>query len=567
LGSRGLLALAIGLLAGICAPMDAVAADVAGPSGVTAEPPQMAASAAADSPQTQAMIALGRRLYREGVGATGAPLEAVGAAQSRLTGKDAACVTCHRRSGYGTSEGRFVIRPIIAPALLQELNVPIQIPRIKARVGVRQRPPYDAASLARAIRDGVDAGGKTLDRVMPRYALRDDEMQALSAYLFTLSAEHSPGVDTEEIHFATVIQPGVAPERRRAMLDIMQAFVDDKASNSRSEEQRRSAGNMRMYRAYRKWVLHVWDLTGPSDNWGAQLEARYRQQPVFALVGGLGDASWAPIHTFSERFEIPSVFPLVNVPVVAADNHYTFYLSKGVVLEADVLAAFLRGQGPKGKLVQVHRAGDAAGLAAAQALTAARRAAGEDVPVDVVLEGSADAAFWDRVMASGPASVALWLSSADLKSLPDPLRAGKLPVYLSWALLGHRPTDLAALSGTDVRMIYLSDLAPRHEPRLLRNKVWLRNKGIGLSDEALQVNTQFTMTIVSDVLGHMYDNFSRDYFVERVEHVVGQTPVASHFQTVSLGPGQRFAAKGGSIVQLVDGDVRQMKPLSAWLVP
>jgi hypothetical protein len=36
---------------------------------------------------------------------------------------------------------------------------------------------------------------------------------------------------------------------------------------------------------------------------------------------------------------------------------------------------------------------------------------------------------------------------------------------------------------------------------------------------------------------------------------------------VSLGPGQRFAAKGSSIVQLVDADTKQLKALSGWIVP
>jgi len=83
----------------------------------------------------------------------------------------------------------------------------------------------------------------------------------------------------------------------------------------------------------------------------------------------------------------------------------------------------------------------------------------------------------------------------------------------------------------------------------------------------VQVNAQFAMTVVSDVVGHIMDSFSRDLFVERIEHVVGQTPMASVYQNVSLGPGQRFAAKGGSVVQVLDADRKQLKALSGWIVP
>ena len=465
-------------------------------------------SGAVEPAPDAALLAVGQRIYREGLLASGERLVALGAAQTRLTGKDVACAACHRRSGFGGSEGRFAIRPIIGPALLQEQTVVARSPRIKAQLGSSVRPPYSEALLDRAIRSGIDAAGRPLDPVMPRYALSAQEMKALSAYLFLLSAQPSPGVDEQEIHFATVIQPGVAPQRRQAMLDVMQAFVKDKGANVRSEEQRRDAGTMRMYRAYRKWVLHVWELTGPSEAWGAQLEAFYRQQPVFALIGGLGGASWRPIHEFSERFEIPSVFPLADLPVVTGPNTYSVYFSRGITLEAEVLARFLREPmgSPAGKVVQVRRA-DEAGTAAANTLRVALADAGVTLE-DHVLEGPADETFWRTVADANAAALVLWLGASDLTALPALTGVGVSPtVYLSFGLLGGARLESAVRSGADIRLVYPSDLSPRHETRLLRNKLWLHNKGIVITDETVQVNTQFAMTVVSDVIGHIADSF------------------------------------------------------------
>ena len=44
------------------------------------------------------------------------------------------------------------------------------------------------------------------------------------------------------------------------------------------------------------WHLHVWELSGLSATWPAQLEAHYRQQPVFALLSGVGRVEWSPVH-------------------------------------------------------------------------------------------------------------------------------------------------------------------------------------------------------------------------------------------------------------------------------
>jgi hypothetical protein len=377
-----------------------------------------------------------------------------------------------------------------------------------------------------------------------------------------LSASDSPGVDEEEIHFATVIQPGVTPERRRAMLDIMQAFVKDKTSNARSNEQRREAGVMRMNRSYRKWVLHVWELSGPSEAWDAQLQNFYRQQAVFALVGGLGNASWKPIHAFAERMEIPSVFAQVDLPALAGDNFYNFYFSRGLILEAEVLAKFLREQeDAPASVLQIYRP-DEAGLAASAAFTAAM--AGKQVVQDLRLQGTADAAFWQKALAGKPGALVLWLSKADLEALPANA-SGAIPVYGSYALLGGKVPSALASAGNNVRLIYPTDLPPRHESRLLRTKMWLHAKNIALTDEPTQINTQFAMTVVSDAVGHIMDSFSRDLFVERIEHMVAQTPSPSIYQSVSLGPGQRFAAKGSSVVLL--GELGQLKTLSDWIVP
>jgi len=86
------------------------------------------------------------------------------------------------------------------------------------------RPSYTEASLARALRDGIDPAGHKLDPLMPRFVLDDAEIALLASYLRALSMEPAPGVTDNEIHFATIIAPGVSPSRAQAMLDVLRAF-------------------------------------------------------------------------------------------------------------------------------------------------------------------------------------------------------------------------------------------------------------------------------------------------------------------------------------------------------
>jgi len=519
-------------------------------------------SPAAQSPEQQVLIAAGQRIYREGISSVGQPIEAMGAAQMQVKGQAAACINCHQRSGYGTAEAQATVRPIVGPALFNEQEMVLRAPRIKAQLGTRQRPAYDAALLARVIRTGLDSAGKTLDVLMPRYPMAEADLRAVAAYLAALSVAPAPGVSDQEIHFATVIQPEVSAVQRKAVLDVMQAFFKDKSSNVRSDEQRREAGTMRMARAHRRWVLHVWELKGSADTWTAQLEAYYQARPVFALVGGLGQADWREIHEFSEHHEIPALFAQTPSPVTQGENHYNLYLTRGLMLEADVLGRYVQETLPAGKLLQVYRVGTPAASAAAALRTAAPA---ESLLPDMQLEGQADAAFWAKVAVAQPQSLVLWLSAEDLAEIPASLTG--LPLYLSFAVLNASlPRPLVTKAST-LRMVYPSDLSPKHESRLLRNKIWLHNKGILLSDEVLQTNTLFALSVLNDALGHIMDSFSRDYLVERAQHIVAQTPMPSFYPGVSLGPNQNFAAKGAAVVQWVTGDKPQLKALSAWIVP
>jgi hypothetical protein len=97
-------------------------------------------------------------------------------------------------------------------------------------------------------------------------------------------------------------------------------------------------------------------------------------------------------------------------------------------------------------------------------------------------------------------------------------------------------------------------------------KAWMRARNVPLLDERIQAQAFFVATIAGDALSHMDENFSRDYFIERIERMTEQSLFPAVYPRLSLGPGQRFASRGGSVAGFArDGKV--LTPLGGWIVP
>ena len=166
---------------------------------------------------SNAEVELGRRIYMEGILASGAPLQGKRGDSDQIDGAAAACETCHRRSGMGSLEGNIVVTPITGRFLFAtDENRPIALvdPRAPKNV-TRAHEAYREASFAKALREGVNVSDRPLSPLMPKYELSDTEIKAVMAYLRQLSAELSPGVGDDTLHFATIVTPGVDSKKRK----------------------------------------------------------------------------------------------------------------------------------------------------------------------------------------------------------------------------------------------------------------------------------------------------------------------------------------------------------------
>jgi hypothetical protein len=504
----------------------------------------------ASAVSSESAITAGEKIYREGLLPSGRPLRAFRGDHVQTQGAVAGCVNCHRRSGLGTIEGTYLVPPITAKYLLRSALTNTSDLDMAHVEGYHQgHVPYTDATLAAAIRDGVASDGHRLSMLMPRYNLDTGAMKDLLAYLKQLGTSPVPGVGERVLEFATIVTPDADPMERDAMLGVLRRFFATQREVIAAETRPMKAQREIRYRVTRQWNLHVWEVKGPSDTWESQLHERMAVEPVFAVVSGIGRATWEPVHRFCESEHVPCLFPNIDVPVVHESDFYATYFSRGVLLEADLMAEWLKktgaGVAAHTRLVQVFRHGDI-GAAAASAL---RAAAGRHDEVDRELPQAKTPDDLAAALADiGSADVlVLWLRPDDLKALP--IQPPRTAVVLMSGLMGGM--EAAPLSGDWLRQVHMSypiDLPERRVARMNFPYGWFKVQQIPLIAERVQVNTYLACVITSETVGHLFDSFVPEYLIERLEMMVSRRLANAYFPRLGLAPGQRFASKGGYVV-------------------
>jgi hypothetical protein len=569
-------------------------------------------------------IEAGRRIYQSGLLRDGSALAGSRPGTVSVSGAQASCAQCHRPSGMGSVEGDIQAPPVTGNALFGtgDKVVATMDPR-SGKAFNRAHEPYDDATVARALRSGLRADGSPMNVLMPRYELGAADMQSLVAYLRQLSTGWSPGASADTIRFATVITPDVPAERRALFADMVQKIVAQKNGSTKvaghgTRHHMTSAAEL-VLGTERRWIVDVWELHGEPSSWAAQLDALYARQPVFALLSGLGGADWGPVDSFCDRESIPCWFPSVPLPPTASPR-YTIYFSGGVGLEARLLAAHLREpatHAPR-RVVQVFR-DDATGRGAAAALAAALAPAGIAV-LDRPIAGQGDDATASLAAATSGVDegdvLACWLAPADVARLAA-IQPPRATSYFSAELGGAEGIPLPAAWKGQARLLYPYELPGRRAANLAYFKAWLNQRHVPLVDEIMQSEVYFSFAFLTDTVAEMLDNLHRDYLIERAENMISRreggraeaeyySSRASHVRThsqdggviaaepasaeapglraqrlagsafgdregtsayphLTLGPGQRFASKGGYVVRFDAGGT--LLADSGWIVP
>jgi hypothetical protein len=176
----------------------------------------LALSARAELPLSDAE-ARGKHIYIEGESTSGRVITAaINLSDRPASASILPCAQCHGAGGEGIG--------IVAPDIRwQALTDPDGHEHER-----RQHEPFDAPTLARAIREGVDPAGNELDATMPRYRMTDADMADLIAYLNRVGLELDPGLSASSIRIGTVLPTeGPLAEVGGAALAVIVAMFAD----------------------------------------------------------------------------------------------------------------------------------------------------------------------------------------------------------------------------------------------------------------------------------------------------------------------------------------------------
>jgi hypothetical protein len=255
--------------------------------------------------------------------------------------------------------------------------------------------------------------------------------------------------------------------------------------------------------------------------------------------------------------------PNVDLPVVDEKAFYPVYFSRGVLLEADVMARWL---GASTRILEIFRPDDI-GAPAAQALAAALAPGGAQVSLRE-LKAKSPARELAALVREGKAADALvlWLRPTDLAALPE---RATLPerVLVSGLMGGLEHAPLPASWRGAARLTYPFALPTQRIIAMDYPLGWFKIQNITVTDERTQTDTYLACSILAEAASTMLDNFVPDYLIERVEVELSHRIINGYYPRLGLAPGQRFASKGTYLVRFADPAGERIVSDGEWIVP
>lgn len=326
--------------------------------------------------------------------------------------------------------------------------------------------------------------------------------------------------------------------------------------------------------AFRKASLDIWMLEGPPGTWQKQLTAYSTKKPVFAVLGGISNQNWKPVHDFCESERLPCLFPITNFPVVSETGWYTYYFNKGYAQEGEATARYLNRQESlrdEKAILQIVQDSEAG-----KALAAGFQSVWKEIdrlPVTTITLTAAqltDQAGMNKILSTHSyTALLLWTDARLLPNLKTMISrlSDQGIVVMSSEYLGKNMAAISENVRDRVLLTWPYRLTPYVGPKTgqFDAKVPTLTSAKDYGDRRI-TSRSVTMLLQATLQGlnRIYDNLYRDHLLDVMSMQMDLT--VRDYERLSFGPGQRYVSKGCYIIQLGPGADPALIPRSEWVV-
>lgn len=486
----------------------------------------------------------GKEIYLTGTTSDGAEVTALmGDDQIEVPATALPCANCHGADGRGRPEGG------VSPTDLTwgSLTRPYEVEEPSGR----RHGPYDERALKRAISLGFDPAGNPLHIAMPRYRMEHGDLEALVAYLRTITADRDPGVGDRELTLGLLLPPASGPLApvSRTVATVARRWAE--RVNERGGVYGRE--------------LRLVELQLPAEvaERRAAAERFLDERPVFALLTPFFAGADAELAALADERGVPSVAPFTldaseSFPV----NREVFYLWSGIAGQARALAVHAGGGGaPPPSAIAEPSDGALAGAADAVVEEIARL--GGAPPERVPLGAPADPARTvEALSAAGVADLYLLdPGPAAGRLLEAAAAAGWRPrVLVPGSLAGAGLFETAAGLGT--RLVIAYPTVPGDRDQTAAAELTELTAGLPESEQSTAVAVLAGGRLLAEALERSGRAVSRERVIAALENLYQHSTALS--PPVTYGPNRRVGARGAYVVAY-DPATGEALPAGGWV--
>lgn len=264
------------------------------------------------------------------------------------------------------------------------------------------------------------------------------------------------------------------------------------------------------------------------------------------------------------------MFPTTDLPSYESPGYYSIYFSAGLKLEVETLVSHIEQQSKDTtqRIVQIYQDSEQ-GRAAAQELTHIKKLSITGYVLPKQPGKSAD--FWKNLFKKDkPDNLILWLDTQGLNSYAKYLatETARPRIYLSDTFINIEINSIPDVLQDNTYLLSRFIHGKTRHTHLSRMRYWAKPRKVDTKEERVVANAYFAATMFGSTIKKMRAYLTRDYLLERFEHMLENSVFHSVYPGFSLGPDQRFASKGCYLIGPLSGkDVTTGLPPSEWFTP